>query len=62
MESNDILYYRGRHYVPKQMIPTILESEHDSKVARYFGREKMIKLVRRNFWWPRMDTDITAYI
>ena len=44
------------------MIPTILESEHDSKVAGHFGQEKTIELVRRNFWWPRMDTDITAYI
>ena len=62
MESNDILHYRGRLYVPKQMIPTILESEHNNKVAEHFGQEKTIELVRRNFWWPGMDTDITAYI
>ena len=62
MESNDILHYRGRLYVPKQMILTILESEHDSKVAGHFGQEKTIQLVRRNFWWPGMDTYITAYI
>ena len=62
VESNDILHYRGRLDVPKQMIPTILDCEHDSKVARHFGQEKTIELVRRNFWWPAMDTDITAYI
>ena len=62
MESNDILHYRGRLYVPKQMIPTILESEHDNKVAGHFGQEKTIELLRRNFWWRGMDTDITAYI
>ena len=44
------------------MIPTILESEHDSKVAGHFGQEKTIELVRWNFWWPGMDTDITEYI
>ena len=44
------------------MIPTILESEHNSKVAGHFGQEKTIELVRRNFWWPGMDTDITEYI
>ena len=44
------------------MIPTIFKSEHDSKIAEYFGQEKTIELVRRNFWWPGMDTDITAYI
>ena len=62
VESNDILHYRGRLYVPKPMIPTILESEHDSKVAGHYGREKTIELVRRHFWWPGMDTDITEYI
>ena len=62
MEWNNTLHYRGRLDVPKQLIPTILESEHDNKVARHFGKEKMIELVRRNFWWPGMDTDITAYI
>ena len=62
MESNDILHYRGRLYFPKLIISTILESEHDSKVDRHLGQEKAIELVRRNFWWPRMVTDITEYI
>ena len=62
VESNDILHYRGRLNIPKQMIPTILESEHDSKVAGHFGQEKTIELVRRNFCWPGMDSDITTYI
>ena len=44
------------------MIPTILESEHDSKVAGHFGQEKTIELVRRNIWWPEMDTDIMKYV
>ena len=44
------------------MIPTIHKSEHDSKVAGHFGQEKTIELVRRNFWWPGMDTDIAEYI
>ena len=44
------------------MTPTILESEHDSKVVGHFGQVKTIELVRRNFWWPGMDTDITEYV
>ena len=37
MEDGDILHYRGRLYIPKSMIETILESEYDSKVAGHFG-------------------------
>ena len=44
------------------MIRTILESEHDSKLAGHFSQEKTIELLRRNFWWPGMDTDITEYV
>ena len=44
------------------MIPIILESEYDSKVARHFGHEKTIELVRQNFWSLGIDTDIMTYI
>ena len=60
MESNNILHYRGRLYVPEQMTPIILEPEHDSKVGGHLAQKKTIKLLRRNFWWPGMDSDITA--
>ena len=49
VENGDILHYRGRLYIPKPMINTILESEHDSKVTGHFGQDKTIELVRRNF-------------
>ena len=44
------------------MMPTILASEHDSKVAGHFGQDKTIELVWQNFWWPGMDSDIEKYI
>ena len=44
------------------MIPTILQSEYDSKVPVHCGQEKTIELVMQNFWWPEMDTDIMEYI
>ena len=62
MENGDILQYRGRLYIPKLMINTTLESEHDSKVTGHFRKDKTIELVSRNFWWPGMDSDIEGYI
>ena len=62
VESNDILHYGGYLYVPKQIIPTILNSEYDTKVVGHIKIEKITELIRRNFWRPRIDTDIMAYI
>jgi len=46
----------------KELITTILESERDSKIARHMGEDKTIELIRRNFWWPKMDECIINYI
>lgn len=35
-----------------------MESEHDTKVAGHFGRERTIELLTRNCYWPNMDLDI----
>ena len=43
-------------------MPEVLDSEHDSKVAGHFGQDKTIELIRRNFWWPKMDEQIIQYI
>jgi len=38
-----------------------MRSEHDSKVAGHFGRERTMELVTRNFYWPNMDTELWKY-
>jgi transposase InsO family protein len=41
---------------------SVLEMEHDSKIAEHFGRDKTYEKVTRNFWWPRMEADIDDYV
>ena len=53
--KNDLLYRRNRLWVPKGLVQTIMESEHDTKVARHMGQDKTIELIRRNLWWPKMN-------
>ena len=53
--ENDILHYKNHLYIPWGLISTILECEHDSRIANHLGMDKTIELVRRNFWWPGMD-------
>ena len=43
--ENDILHYKAHRYIPRKLISTILESEHDSRIARHFGIDKTIELI-----------------
>jgi len=38
-----------------------MEAEHNSKIAGHFGTFKTIGRVRANFYWPKMDENITEY-
>jgi hypothetical protein len=46
MIDNSILYQKMKLWVPKDLIQTVLESEHDSKIAGHFGQDKTIELIR----------------
>jgi len=39
-----------------------MEAEHDSPMAGHFGTNKLIGRLRANFYWPKMDEQITEYI
>jgi len=39
-----------------------MEAEHDSRMAGHFGTYKTIGRVRGNFYWPKMDEQITEYV
>jgi len=59
-----MLYRDGLLWLPNDtnIIKTVLESEHDSKIARHMGQDKTIEIVRRNFWWPKMDAQIIEFV
>jgi len=40
----------------------ILESEHDTKITGHMGQDKTIKLIRRNFCWPKMNERIIDFV
>ena len=60
--ENDILHDKARLYIPRQLVPSILQSEHDSQIAGHFGKDKTTELIRRNFWWPSMIKEIESYV
>jgi len=39
-----------------------MEAKHDSRMAGHFRTYKTIGRVRANFYWPKMDEQITEYV
>jgi len=62
--KDGFVYRKGMLWIPndKDLIGQILESEHDTKVAGHMGQDKTIELIRRNFWWPQMNEQITDFV
>ena len=60
--ENGVLYRKNLLWVPKGLLQRILESEHNTKVAGHMGQDKTIELIRRNFWWPKMNERITDFV
>jgi len=60
--KDNLLYLQNLLWVPKGLVQEIMESEHDTKVAGHMGQGKTIELIRRNFWWPKMDEQIIDFV
>ena len=63
-ESEGLLMFRGKIYVPKdpELRRRIVEQHHDSRIAGHAGRFKTLELVSRNYWWPQMSRYIGIYV
>ena len=57
-----LLYRRNKLWIPKGKVQSVMESEHDTKVAGHMGQDKTIELIRRNFWWPKMNERIIDFV
>jgi len=60
--ENKLLYRRNLLWVPRNLVQLIMESEHDTKVAGHMGQNKTIELIRRNFWWPKINERIIDFV
>jgi hypothetical protein len=60
--DDDVLYCKHRLVVRTAHCRTVLEAEHDSKVAGHWGAGKTVEIISRNFHWPNMDEQIRQYV
>jgi len=59
---DELLYRKGMLWVPEELVQKILKSEYDTRVAGHMGQDKTIELIRRNFWWPKMNERILDFV
>ena len=54
----------GRIYVPnnKKIKKEILKENHDSVDVGHPGQQRMLELLKRNYWWPGLKEDIKRYV
>jgi len=58
MIKDDLLCWKNRLYAPRGLRKRIVVTEHNSKVAGHFGRERTMELLTRNFYWPNVEADV----
>ncbi|SJL11766.1 uncharacterized protein ARMOST_15175 [Armillaria ostoyae] len=63
-EKDGILYYDNRVYVPRHssLRGEIIAQSHDHITAGHPGIAKTRELVQREYWWPKIQKDIEAYV
>ncbi|SJL10435.1 uncharacterized protein ARMOST_13821 [Armillaria ostoyae] len=63
-EKDGILYYDNRTYVPRHsaLRGEIIAQSHDHITAGHPGIAKTRELVQREYWWPKIQKDIEAYV
>jgi hypothetical protein len=63
-ESDGLLMFRGKIYVPKDrdLRRHIVEQHHDTCITGHAGHFKTLKLASHNYWWPQMSRYIGIYV
>jgi len=63
-EEDGVVYMEGRIYVPnnKRIKEEILKENHDLADVGHTGQHRMLKLLKRTYWWLGLKEDIKEYI
>ena len=54
----------GQIYIPnnRNLKEQILQENHDPIDVGHPGQQRMLELVKMNYWWPGIKEDIKKYI
>ena len=59
-----MVYIEGRIYMlnSKKIRKEILEENHNLVDVGHPGQQRMLELIKRNYWWPEIKEDVKKYI
>jgi len=59
-EEDGVVYMEERIYIPnnKKIREEILKENHDSVDLGHPGQYRMLELLKRTYWWPRLKEDV----
>lgn len=58
--DQDVLWYKGKVYLPESIRTSVLAQNHDDPLAGHFGVEKTLELLQRKYYWPNPGHDSEA--
>ena len=63
-EYEGVLHFDGKLYVPPEggTHAEVLWSNHDDLLTGHFGYVRMLELIQRKYYWPRMVKEIKVYM
>ena len=63
-EEDEIVYMQGKIYVPnsKKLKEKILQENHNLVDVGHPGQQRILELIKWNYWWPGLKEDIKKYI
>ena len=63
-EEDGMAYMEGRIYVPnnRKLREEILKEHHDPADIGHSEQYRMLELLKRTYWWPRLKKDIKKYM
>ena len=61
---NALWYKDGRRVVTNTPIEqrTLIQNHHDLPVYRHPGINRTIRLIKRYYWWPNLQKEVTEYV
>ena len=63
-EEDGVVYIKGRIYVPnnRKIKEEILKENHNLVDMEHSGQHRMLKVIKKTYWWPGLKEDIKKYI